>query len=368
LGTNFQPGSEIACLGVSGFTFNTVGRIKCRIFPSVSTITYPTIIVTGYDRIAAGTVVRIQFANLQTLPSEVTDFCKLGVSLTYFNYGGAKGYIYEPVSFVVGPPSAPTTPKTITFTVTEQSTNFVGEFTNYTLAGTFESGFASVTTNDWVVVEFPSYIFEGRFNLNHRALCSLATANRCSIFGLAAQIYIQPSATITATAFSMTIQRLLNAAFEISYLNQIVKLYTLVSNKVNAVGTATFLKFTQASKNISSIITSIDSVYGGDSGINYYFEFQLNSYLPEDGKVSVFFPDVYFSLFTVNSRCFLRADSQTLAGPQAYCQIIDRYQLVIVPNGVILSQTQPYYFTVTNITNPNFDVSRIKFSIESYYF
>jgi hypothetical protein len=64
----------------------------------------------------------------------------------------------------------------------------------------------------------------------------------------------------------------------------------LVNNKVNARGSATFTKLTQASINASAIITSIDSIYGGDSGINYYFSFQLNSYLPETGKISIFFP------------------------------------------------------------------------------
>lgn len=145
-------------------------------------------------------------------------------------------------------------------------------------------------------------------------------------------------------------------------------LFTVVGNKVNALGSASFLKFTQASLNASAIITSIDSIYGGDSGINYYFSFQLNSYLPESGKVSIFFPSIFISLFTVNSQCYLRADSQQLVGSQAYCQIIDTHQLVIVPNGVLLSTSQPYYVTVTNITNPNMDLSVYKFRLETYYF
>jgi len=103
-----------------------MGRIKCQIYPSVSTITYPTIVVTGYDRIYANTVVRIQFANLKTLPTATTDYCTLGVSLKYYAYGGTKGYIYQPVSFVVGPPTAPITPSTITFTISEIGTNTVG--------------------------------------------------------------------------------------------------------------------------------------------------------------------------------------------------------------------------------------------------
>lgn len=140
-----------------------------------------------------------------------------------------------------------------------------------------------------------------------------------------------------------------------------------MSNKVNALGTASFTKFTQASLNNSALITSIDSIYGGDSGINYYFSFQLNSYLPESGKISIIFPSIYLSLFTVTSSCYLRSDSQQAIGNQAYCQIINNYQLVIVPNGVLLSSTIPYYLIVTNITNPNVDLSTYKFKIETYY-
>lgn len=152
LGTGLAAGSEIACLSIAGLTFNTMGRITCRIYPSVSTITYPTIIITGYDRVSAGTTIRIQLAKLQTLATGVTDYCKLGVSLTYFTYGGVKGYIYEPVSFVVGPPSAAVTPKIITFSVSEVGTNFVGELTNYSFTGSIESGFQPVTPTDYIVV------------------------------------------------------------------------------------------------------------------------------------------------------------------------------------------------------------------------
>lgn len=272
----------------------------------MSTITFPTIIVTGYDRIAAGSTVRIQFADLKSLPVSVTDYCKLGVSLTYFYYGGVKGYIYEPVSFVVGPPTAKTTPKAITFTVAETGSNIVGELTDYAFSGSIASGFAPVTPSDYVVIQFPKYTFEGRFHLNAQALCSLAASSKCQVFGLASQIYIQPSTTISASAFSFTVTKLLNAAYSMAYINTTVTIFTVVSRKINAWGTSTFLDFTQTSKNVSAVTTSIGSIYGGDSGINYHFELQLNSYLPEQGKISIFFPSIYTSLFTTNSQCYLK--------------------------------------------------------------
>lgn len=115
--------------------------------------------MTGYDRIAAASIVRIRFANLKTLPNDVTDYCTLGVSLTYFDYGKVKGYIYSPVSFVVGPPSATGTIKTITFTATEAGSNRVGELSNYTFSGQIASGFSPITTNDFIVVQFPPFAF-----------------------------------------------------------------------------------------------------------------------------------------------------------------------------------------------------------------
>lgn len=115
--------------------------------------------MTGYDRITAASTVRIRFANLKTLPTGVNDYCTLGVSLTYFDYGRVKGYIYSPVSFVVGPPSAAAIPKAITFTATEAGSNRVGELSKYTFSGALESGFSTITTNDFVIVQFPPYSF-----------------------------------------------------------------------------------------------------------------------------------------------------------------------------------------------------------------
>jgi hypothetical protein len=215
LGTGLAAGSKIACINVTGLTFSTMGSITCQIYPSVSTVTYPTIIVTGYDSISAGTTVRIRFANLKSLPVGITDDITLGVSLTYFYYGGVKGYIYEPVSFVVGPTTAAINPISISYSVSEVSTNVVGELSNYTLSGTIGNSFQTITTHDFFVVTFPPYVFEGRFNLNTQALCSRASGNVCSVFGLASQIYIQPSSSVTAAAFSFTINKLLNAAYKL---------------------------------------------------------------------------------------------------------------------------------------------------------
>ena len=188
------------------------------------------------------------------------------------------------------------------------------------------------------MVQFPKYSFEGRFSINSQALCSLAPSNKCSVFGLAAQIYIQPSSTISATSFTFTIQKIINAAFSISYVNQTVTIFTVVGQKVDASGTGNFLKLTQTSSNVTARIINIGSIYGGDSGINYQIGFQLNSYLPEDGKISIFFPKIFTSLFSTSSTCYLTSTSQTHAGARTYCQIINYHQLVIVPNGILLSR------------------------------
>ena len=137
MGTGKTAGEEIACLPVSGLAFSLTGKLTCKIYPSVSTITYPVIIATGFDRVYAGTEVVIRLAGLKTLAEGIEAFIKVGVSLTYFNYGGAKGYLYEYTGIVVGNTTAAITPFEINpLTVTESSTNFVGDLVNYTFAGT----------------------------------------------------------------------------------------------------------------------------------------------------------------------------------------------------------------------------------------
>ena len=96
----------------------TMGKLTCKIYPSTSTITNPTIIVTGYDKILAGQLVTFMVAGLKSLPSSITDYIKIGVSYTYFDYGNVKGYLYEPTGKVVGPVTAKNTAKNIAVTVT----------------------------------------------------------------------------------------------------------------------------------------------------------------------------------------------------------------------------------------------------------
>ena len=203
--------------------------------------------------------------------------------------------------------------------------------------------------------------------MNAQALCSLASGNHCSVFGLAHQVYIKPSSTISSSSFSFTIKKILNAAYAIPYANKVVKIFTVVGRKVDAVGHSTFLKFTQQSRNITARIIHISSIYGGDSA-TYTFGFQLNSYLPENGKISIFFPWVYPNLFSTGSTCYLTPESQFRAGSSTYCRIISYYQLVLVPNGVLLSRNIEYKLVVTKVSNPNKDISNFHFDIKSYYF
>ena len=80
---------------------------------------------------------------------------------------------------------------------------------------------------------------------------------------------------------------MINSAFSFEYVNITFKVFTIVDHKVNAEGEASIIKFSKPSGNISALLTKIDSIYGGDSEINYYFEFQLNHYLPIDGMIMI---------------------------------------------------------------------------------
>ena len=71
--------------------------------------------------------------------------------MTYFDYGGVKGYVYEPTGYVVGGTTAPLPAFVpITLSMTESSTNFVGDLVNYTFSGSLGAGFATVNTDDYI--------------------------------------------------------------------------------------------------------------------------------------------------------------------------------------------------------------------------
>ena len=108
----------MACLPILNLNLKTMGRLTCRIYPSYSTITNPTIIVTGYDKILKGQIVTFTVAGIKSLPLGITDYVKIGVSYKYYDYGNVKGYIYEPTGKVVGPVTAPNVVKNIDVTVT----------------------------------------------------------------------------------------------------------------------------------------------------------------------------------------------------------------------------------------------------------
>ena len=82
--------------------------------------------MTGYDRVKSGKIITVRFAGLKSFEAGITDYVKIGVSLTYFNYGGTKGYVYEPTGKIVGPVTSVNVPIGITVDISETSTNFVG--------------------------------------------------------------------------------------------------------------------------------------------------------------------------------------------------------------------------------------------------
>lgn len=106
-------------------------------------------------------------------------------------------------------------------------------------------------------------MFEGVFSLNPKALCSLAASSVCFSFGLSKLIYFKPSAPISTSALNFNLNNIINTAYSFEYVSTTYKVFTLVNNKVNAVGTATLTKFSKPSTNVSAIITKVDSLYGG---------------------------------------------------------------------------------------------------------
>lgn len=142
------------------------------------------------------------------------------------------------------------------------------------------------------------------------------------------------------------------------------RIFTLVDGKVDAEGVAVLNKFSKPSKNVSALITKVDSRYGGDSGINYYIDLSLNANLPRKGLISIRFPNVYKSLFELNSECILKGKWSRGA---VECKIINSYLIVIAANGELLNPELTYSLVITNITNPNMKLDNYSFTIATFH-
>lgn len=96
-------------------------------------------------------------------------------------------------------------------------------------------------------------------------------------------------------------------------------------------------------------------------------DFKLGTYLPEYGKISVTFPSVYSSLFDLSVSCSLSNDTLKLIGDSAYCQIVSLNQMIISPNGVLMDKDTTYTVIISNLTNPNANITSNKFTIQTFY-
>ena len=82
----------------SGLTTEYTGRLNCEIDLGTNPEDLPTIIVTGYDKIAAQTAIEILVTGIRTLPDWKRVDIRVGVQLVYKDLGGISAFIYEPTA------------------------------------------------------------------------------------------------------------------------------------------------------------------------------------------------------------------------------------------------------------------------------
>lgn len=78
-----------------------MGRLKCEIDLGTNPEDLPTIIISGYDKIAATTAVKLLVSGIKTLPDSKRVDIKIGIELIYNYLGGISAFIYEPTAPVL---------------------------------------------------------------------------------------------------------------------------------------------------------------------------------------------------------------------------------------------------------------------------
>ena len=56
---------------------------------------------------------------------------------------------------------------------------------------------------------------------------------------------------------------MINSAYFFDYKSISLKVFTVIDSKIDSVGYGTIVKLSKPSRNISGLVTKIDSIYGG---------------------------------------------------------------------------------------------------------
>lgn len=361
LGTALGSGSGLPCLPLTGLTTVREGKLSCTLFASNKSTENPTILVTGFDAVPAGSTVSLAVDGLISLPLGVYEAVTIGVRISYRSRDLLYGYLYEPTGVIAGPSTALDI-KSASATVTESGLQRVGSLASYSVSFTVPSSGLAVSPADYIRVVFPPYFFDQHNTKAETVTCS--GAGTCLLFLQSRHLYVRPNLSLAPGAtFTFTIGSLGWSSFKMS-MAMAVRVESIVAGKVNGRADTSLTKQASECTSMTAALVNPSSNGGGDSKLNYTFSFKPAVPPPSSGTLTLLFPEEYYSLIKLHSSCHLLGE---LLASNASCWVSSAKTITMSFNGTTLKAGQQYNFLVASVTNPNGIPSGRQFVLQTYF-
>ncbi|KAL4494248.1 hypothetical protein ABPG73_018767 [Tetrahymena malaccensis] len=352
LGMNIQDNSEVGCAVKSGLTLTQGNRLKCVLSYGKGPEKMPQISISNYEQIPAYTQISILITNIQSIASNLLTTVKIGVLITTPKFN-SDAYFYNLVEYVPDKTSILNLPITTTNSNVDVTGNSqIHSSSNYKF--TFTLGKRILKVTDYFGVQFPDNFINTLMYDPSTINCG-STCNSIYVFPASSMVYLQPKTNLVAgSQVIFQVNGIPNPNYAI--IRQVsIQQFTFIDRKIDSKYVAQFSANFVPSSLFQSANVEASSQTGGETNVQYTFQFQLGHSVPSNGAISIDFPvDLYDNLRQTSDplQCKLQGDVFNEFN-QSVCKFVSPNRLSVALINTQLRPNSVYKIIVDGITNPN---------------
>ncbi|KAL4462643.1 hypothetical protein ABPG74_000473 [Tetrahymena malaccensis] len=323
LGMNIQDMSEVGCTIKSGLTVSQGNRLKCILSYGKGTEKMPQISISNYD---------------------------------------SDAYYYSLVAYIPDKASDLNSPIILSSSeIVVTGNSQIHSTSNYRFA--FTLGKRNLKTNDYFGIQFPDN-FINTLKYDTSTINCSSTCSSIYVFPASSMIYIQPKTDLVALSqIVFQVNGIPNPNYAI--IGQVsIQQFTFIDRKIDSKYLAQFSANFAPSSLFQSAIVEASSQTGGETNVQYTYQFQLGHIIPANGAISIDFPaELYDNPKQASEplKCKLQGDVFTEFN-QSVCKFVAPNRLVVALTNTQLLPNSIYKVIVDELFNPSITNNNYIFS------
>ncbi|EWS73604.1 hypothetical protein TTHERM_000251239 (macronuclear) [Tetrahymena thermophila SB210] len=352
LGMNISDNSEVGCAIKTGLTLSQGSKLNCILSLGKGPEKMPQISISNYEQIPANTQISILITNIQSISASLLTTVKIGVIIKNPKFN-SDAYFYNLVAYIPDKTSALNSPITSSNSdVIVTGNSQIHSSSNYQF--TFNLGKRVLKVTDYFGIQFPEN-FINTLIYDTSAINCGSTCSFIYVFPATSMVYLQPKTNLDADSkVIFQINGIPNPNYAIRGLVQIQQ-FTFIDRKIDSKYVTQFSANFAPSSLFQSANVEISSQTGGETNVQYTFQFQLGHTIPADGAISIDFPlDLYDNPKQTSEPliCKLQGDVFNEFN-QSVCKFAAPNKLSVALVNTQLLPNSVYKIIVDGITNPN---------------